>query len=202
MGLEKVKKLGSAIKEVSENAVEIKNNSIEVHKMNEIGKDIVKKLFDKTEETAETTNTVVKIIDELKTESENVGRITESISNISSQTNLLALNAAIEAARAGESGKGFAVVADEVRKLAEESASAAKQIAEIVDDIKNKTFNAVKVVGQVTNIISDQRIAVEDTVKAFESISVGIEAMNNKIASVTETMGKINSNKDIIISSI
>lgn len=35
-----------------------------------------------------------------------IGRVTETITEISEQTNLLALNATIEAARAGKLGKG------------------------------------------------------------------------------------------------
>ena len=36
-----------------------------------------------------------------------IGKVTETITEISSQTNLLALNATIEAARAGSAGQGF-----------------------------------------------------------------------------------------------
>ncbi len=51
-----------------------------------------------------------------------IGKVTESITEISSQTNLLALNATIEAARAGAAGKGFAVVAA-IKPLARQTAS-------------------------------------------------------------------------------
>ena len=58
-----------------------------------------------------------------------IGNVTETITNISAQTNLLALNATIEAARAGTAGKGFAVVANEIKELA-------RQTAEATEDIK------------------------------------------------------------------
>lgn len=54
-------------------------------------------------------------VDSLIQKTREIGRIVDTIKEISYKTNLLALNAAIEAARAGENGRGFAVVADEVR---------------------------------------------------------------------------------------
>jgi methyl-accepting chemotaxis protein len=48
---------------------------------------------------------------ELTQAAKDIGKVTDTINDISEQINLLALNATIEAARAGEAGKGFAVVA-------------------------------------------------------------------------------------------
>ncbi|WP_130100047.1 methyl-accepting chemotaxis protein [Siccibacter turicensis] len=80
---------------------------------------------------------------DIRTSSEQIGRIVKSIDDISFQTNLLALNAAVEAARAGELGKGFAVVASEVRNLSQRCAREASQIRELVDQNMDKISEGV-----------------------------------------------------------
>jgi len=72
-----------------------------------------------------------------------IDRVTETITEISSQTNLLALNATIEAARAGEAGKGFAVVAGEIKELARQTADATEDIKRRISGIQASTGSAV-----------------------------------------------------------
>jgi methyl-accepting chemotaxis protein len=72
-----------------------------------------------------------------------IGTIIATVSELADQSNLLALNAAIEAARAGEQGKSFAVVAQHVRDLAERSKGATAQVKEILSEIQRTTNAAV-----------------------------------------------------------
>jgi methyl-accepting chemotaxis protein len=75
---------------------------------------------------------------------EGIGKVVETITEISEQVNLLALNATIEAARAGEAGKGFAVVANEIKELAKQTSTATLEIKEKIANIQGSTDGAVK----------------------------------------------------------
>ena len=57
-----------------------------------------------------------------------IGKVTETISEISSPTNLLALNATIEAARAGTASKGFAGGRSGNQSLAQQTAATSRDI--------------------------------------------------------------------------
>ncbi len=73
---------------------------------------------------------------ELRSATDNIGTVLDTIQSVAEQTNLLALNAAIEAAR-GEHGRGFAVVAEEVRRLSFDTQSATGEIKKMIDNLRN-----------------------------------------------------------------
>ncbi|PIE90488.1 MAG: chemotaxis protein [Acidobacteria bacterium] len=103
-----------------------------------------------TKEAVEGTKVSHQKVRKLGESADNIGSITQTITEISEQTNLLALNATIEAARAGEAGKGFAVVANEIKDLARQTAEATSQIKQTIDGIQTMTGETVENIESIT----------------------------------------------------
>lgn len=133
------------------------------------------KQMDNIEEAVGKTS---EVIAGLGQQSEQIGTIVDTISNIASQTNLLALNAAIEAARAGEQGRGFAVVAEEVRKLAEQSQSAASEIAGLIQMVQGSSKEAVNAMEGGSHSVKHGADAVSNAGNAFSDIASMVKELS------------------------
>ena len=153
------------------------------------GRKVVGEVVQSINDLAKEVDKATGVIQELRHESDAIGKVLEVIGSIADQTNLLALNAAIEAARAGEAGRGFAVVADEVRSLAQRTQTSTKEIQQIVERIQNSANRAVQVMEG-----GNQRVAgsVQRGARAGEALEVIsrsvalIRDMNLQIASTAE----------------
>lgn len=100
-----------------------------------------------------------------------INKVIQAITDISTHSNLLGLNAAIEAARAGEQGRGFAVVADEMRKLAVQSKDSAKMVTEILTKMKDSIEAIISDINQVGNIAQNQAAATEEITASITEVS-------------------------------
>jgi methyl-accepting chemotaxis protein len=111
----------------------------------------------------------------LSEQTQQIGEIIATVSDIAAQSNILALNASVEAARAGEYGKGFAVVAVEVRNLAEQSRQATAQVKAILSDIQRATNATVMATEEGTKGVDEGVQLAAQAGEAIEQLAEVIE---------------------------
>ncbi len=131
-------------------------------------------------------------IDELGTVAQEIGKVTQSITDISDQTNLLALNATIEAARAGEAGKGFAVVANEIKGLAKQTAESTEEIEQEIEEIQRSTEGTVIQIEQISKVINDSNDIVSTIAAAVEEQSVTTKEIAQNVAQASQIILQVN----------
>ncbi len=144
----------------------------------------------------------VKKVKDLEAQSQKVSTLVQVIKDISEQTNLLALNAAIEAARAGELGKGFAVVAKEVKKLAEQVSHSVVDITDIVENIQNESKAVVAALEHGYMQVDEGTKQISITGRTFETITLSVSKMDQKIHTITADLEHITNNSKKINSAI
>jgi methyl-accepting chemotaxis protein len=160
-----------------------------------------------SEQATTQAESVTKDMRKLGEAAQEIGHVTETITNISAQTNLLALNATIEAARAGAAGKGFAVVANEIKELARQTAKATEDIKARIAGIQGSTGTAISDITQITAVIKDVGAIVSNIAAAIEEqatvtkdvagniaqASAGVQEANNRVnhtAEVSESIAR------------
>lgn len=177
---------------VSYSASQAADNSLE-------GNQAIQQVVDQMNFIHQTFEEISGVINRLGESSQDIGEITESITNIASQTNLLALNASIEAARAGEQGRGFAIVASEIRKLAEQSTQSSQQIAKLIANIQQETTAAAqsmevgtKEVNKGIHVVSKAGISFEHIQQSVHKVVTQIQevaAASQEMSASTEQIG-------------
>jgi methyl-accepting chemotaxis protein len=163
-----------------------------------------------TDEATRQAARITEQIDQLGVAAREIGKVTETITEISSQTNLLALNATIEAARAGTAGKGFAVVATEIKALAQQTAAATQDIKSRIAGVQSATEGGIAEIGKVSQIILDvsaivasiaaaieeQSTATKDIARNIAEASAGVNDANTRVAETSQVSREIA--KDIV----
>lgn len=136
----------------------------------------------------DSVSNAVKLITELYEQTQQIGKITESIATIASQTNLLALNASIEAARANAEGRGFAVIAQEVRKLAVQSAESADTIKVYTTTLQDGLAKVMTSMEEGSGVVEIGLEVVAGAGAAFSEIRSSFEGVSRELSQVSSAM--------------
>ncbi|MBU1088208.1 MAG: methyl-accepting chemotaxis protein [Candidatus Omnitrophica bacterium] len=178
--------LSDSVRRVADNATSATKSSEKSLEQAQSGGYATAEAVEKMNKITTTVSNAAAVISSLGEKSQQIGQITETITNIADQTNLLALNAAIEAARAGDAGRGFAVVAEEVRKLAEGSAEAARRIGSLIKGIQVETPKAVSSIEAGTKEVAEGALIVSRVSDALAEIINAVRTSATMVDEITE----------------
>lgn len=183
-------KMAEEIRQIHGKTIAMQTESQEMNFQAQQGQNQVHETIKSMQELDESSQRLVRTLDNITRNSAQMDTITQSIQSISEQTNLLALNAAIEAARAGDAGKGFAVVADEVRKLAENVGESSQKVNELISAIQQEIVEANEVVNHDQALVKNNGKQVKDTGEALSMIMEKAELVKEHLKSVMASVEK------------
>jgi len=162
----------------AQKAQNVSDNALNVAKTSQNGRQAVDETMVGMDRTREQMDSITQSIVKLSEQSQTIGGIIASVTDIANQSNLLAVNAAIEAVKAGDQGKGFTVVAQEIKSLAEQSKQATMQVRSILSDVQKAASNAAIATEQGSKAVST---SVKLAAQAGESIQSLAESSNEAV---------------------
>jgi methyl-accepting chemotaxis protein len=164
-------------------ASRVSENAQQIATVTQIGHNTVEETINGMDEIKKQMEVVASTIVRLSEQSQQIGGIIASVTDIADQSNLLAVNAAIEAAKAGEQGKGFSVVAQEIKSLAQQSKQATIEVRNILNDVQKATSAAVMATEQTTKTIES---GVKQSSQSGEAIKKLAESSVKAVDAATQ----------------
>jgi methyl-accepting chemotaxis protein len=194
--------LDSELTEVWLQTEDIKMKSKDAERITLLGSESVEELSQNTQQTAQMIEQVSQAMHALTASSNQIGKIVNTIGEISTQTNVLSLNAAIEAARAGLHGKGFAVIAEEIRLLSKQTGESSRTIGQMIDVILKQMKNVDLQMNIAKNGFHLQNSKVDATLASFHSIRKSMQDMMIQMGDIHQKINQAKTKNHQLVESI
>jgi methyl-accepting chemotaxis protein len=178
-----VEEVRQAARLSSEKAKNVSSNAQQVTQVSQSGQKAVAETASVILHIRDQMETIAQTIVRLSEQSQSIGGIIASVTDLADQSNLLAVNAAIEAARAGEQGKGFTVISLEIKNLAEQSKQATAQVRGILSEVQKATGAAVMATEQGSKAVE---AGVKQSAQAGDAILILTEGSVEAAQSATQ----------------
>jgi PAS domain S-box-containing protein len=178
-----VEEVQQAAKQSAQKAKNVADNAQRLLQVFQNGQKAVDETVNGMSRIREQMDSIAQTVVRLSEQSQSIGGIIASVTDIADQSNLLSVNAAIEAAKAGEHGKGFAVVAQEIKNLASQSKHATLQVRNILNDVQKATGAAVMATEQGSKAVES---GVKQSLQAGEAIRILAESSNEAVQAATQ----------------
>ncbi len=164
-----VEEVRQAARLSADKAKNVADSAQRVVQVSQTGKVAVEQTNYTMQHIKEQMSAIAQTILRLSEQSQAIGGIIATVTDLADQSNLLAVNAGIEAARAGEHGKGFSVVAQEIKSLAEQSKQATAEVRAILTDVQKATNVAVMATEQGSKAVE---AGVKQSTQTGEAVKV------------------------------
>jgi len=129
----------------------------------------------------------LEFITRLKSESDEIQRLSELIADVGDQLNVLSINAAVEAARSGHSGKGFAVIAKEMRSLYGRVDGSAAAVGKIVTGVIGGIASVSGNMQTAGTSLAESRAHAED----IGTRLAGLDELNAELSRKTREIARL-----------
>lgn len=145
---------------------------------------------------------VEQVLNEFKTEFENVKTETGTIEGITNKTNLLALNASIEAARAGEAGRSFSVVANQIRELSSGTQTSSTRIMDALSRLENTSERMLGAITETISLIQTNMEKVDHVERSVTYITQDATTLGVNIKIVDSAVKEVESSNKTLTSNM
>jgi methyl-accepting chemotaxis protein len=183
-----IEELSTGVQRISESSNEMFESSQETSQIAAEGGDYIQNAIALIDRASQTVLQTSSAMNELNGRTQFIGKIIDTIQEISTQTNLLSLNASIEAAHAGDKGRGFAVVASEIRKLAEQTKMCSEEVRKSVLEVQAHSKVVDQYVASGIEVVEKGKTKIMEAGDVFHQIIQGISAMVGQIQAISVSL--------------